>query len=245
MGLIPVFPTLNFPNHYSIATGIYPESQRSYQNYFTDPVSGDKFSMRLQNSQSSNTEKKKSPKLLISFYASLIWEVVKRSNAFLVKEFGNGNQMVQVREYKDSFSWKRFRVVLATTKTNKQKNPSALVHKTVMKKEFSRMAKAVANQVLEESRETATNRLRKTKKYGFRSPNSFKFLHKFLQFKLQLMIQCNKAKRPEKLTEMVTEKKCTPSLGVLRTSIYWVLRQVVGCRSFPLLPSDPFWIVHD
>ncbi|RZC49905.1 hypothetical protein C5167_018329 [Papaver somniferum] len=37
-------------------------------------------------------------------------------------------------------------VVLATTKTNKQKNPSALVHKTVMKKEFSRMAKDVANQ---------------------------------------------------------------------------------------------------
>ncbi|KAI3850735.1 hypothetical protein MKW98_030795 [Papaver atlanticum] len=34
-------------------------------------------------------------------------------------------------------------VVLA----NKQKNPSALVHNTVMKKEFSRMAKAVANQV--------------------------------------------------------------------------------------------------
>ncbi|KAI3897187.1 hypothetical protein MKX03_032378 [Papaver bracteatum] len=37
--------------------------------------------------------------------------------------------------------------VLATTKTNKQKNPSSLVHKTIMKKEFSIMAKAVANQV--------------------------------------------------------------------------------------------------
>ncbi|KAI3888279.1 hypothetical protein MKX03_035926, partial [Papaver bracteatum] len=43
-------------------------------------------------------------------------------------------------------SFKHSGVVLATTKTNKQKNPSALVHKTVMKKEFSRMAKAVVNQ---------------------------------------------------------------------------------------------------
>ncbi|KAI3891830.1 hypothetical protein MKW92_052717, partial [Papaver armeniacum] len=73
------------------------------------------------------------------------------NNAFLVKEFGNGNQgvhfrlanakTVSVQAGKDSG------VVLATTKNNKQKNPSALVHKTVMKKEFSRMAKAVANQL--------------------------------------------------------------------------------------------------
>ncbi|KAI3945345.1 hypothetical protein MKW92_029355, partial [Papaver armeniacum] len=96
---------------------------------------------------------------------------MKRNNSFLVKEFGNGNQMVQfskeplqlltpsntlvskqttaglanaktvsVQAGKDSG------VVLATTKTNKQNNPSALVHKTVMKKEFSRRAKALANQ---------------------------------------------------------------------------------------------------
>ncbi|RZC65511.1 hypothetical protein C5167_009197, partial [Papaver somniferum] len=36
--------------------------------------------------------------------------------------------------------------VLSTTKTNKQKNPSSLVHKNFMKKEFSIMAKVVANQ---------------------------------------------------------------------------------------------------
>ncbi|PWZ53454.1 hypothetical protein Zm00014a_001069 [Zea mays] len=28
-GLIPVFPTLTFPNHYSIVTGLYPSSQAS------------------------------------------------------------------------------------------------------------------------------------------------------------------------------------------------------------------------
>lgn len=38
-------------------------------------------------------------------------------------------------------------VVLATSKTRKQNKPSALLHKSVMKKEFRRMAKAVTNQV--------------------------------------------------------------------------------------------------
>lgn len=39
-------------------------------------------------------------------------------------------------------------VVLATTKTKKQKKPAALLHKSIMKKEFRRMAKAVENQVI-------------------------------------------------------------------------------------------------
>ncbi|BBG98880.1 Ribosomal L28e protein family [Prunus dulcis] len=38
-------------------------------------------------------------------------------------------------------------VLLATTKTKKQNKPAALLHKSVMKQEFRRMAKAVANQV--------------------------------------------------------------------------------------------------
>ncbi|RZC51688.1 hypothetical protein C5167_020119 [Papaver somniferum] len=58
---------------------------------------------------------------------SLIWEIVKRNNAFLVKEFGNGNQMVQFRlanaKTVSVQSGKGSGVVLA----NKQKNPSALV----------------------------------------------------------------------------------------------------------------------
>ena len=39
-------------------------------------------------------------------------------------------------------------VLLGTTKTKKQNKPSALLHKSVMKKEFRRMAKAVQNQVI-------------------------------------------------------------------------------------------------
>jgi ectonucleotide pyrophosphatase/phosphodiesterase family member 1/3 len=43
--LIPVFPTLTFPNHYSIVTGLYPSSHGIINNYFPDPITGDHFNM--------------------------------------------------------------------------------------------------------------------------------------------------------------------------------------------------------
>ncbi|CAL9227349.1 unnamed protein product [Arabidopsis halleri] len=46
-GLIPVFPTMTFPNHYSIATGLYPASHGIIMNKFTDPVSGELFNRNL------------------------------------------------------------------------------------------------------------------------------------------------------------------------------------------------------
>uniref|UniRef100_A0A1J3E796 Ectonucleotide pyrophosphatase/phosphodiesterase family member 3 n=1 Tax=Noccaea caerulescens TaxID=107243 RepID=A0A1J3E796_NOCCA len=46
-GLIPVFPTMTFPNHYSIATGLYPAYHGIIMNSFTDPVTGDKFNKGL------------------------------------------------------------------------------------------------------------------------------------------------------------------------------------------------------
>ncbi|KAL0917878.1 hypothetical protein M5K25_012979 [Dendrobium thyrsiflorum] len=36
-GLIPVFPSLTFPNHYSIATGLFPPYHGIINNYFPDP----------------------------------------------------------------------------------------------------------------------------------------------------------------------------------------------------------------
>ncbi|CAN0901359.1 Ectonucleotide pyrophosphatase/phosphodiesterase family member 3 [Linum grandiflorum] len=44
-GLIPVFPTLTFPNHYSIVTGLYPAYHGIINNKFTDPSNGDVFTM--------------------------------------------------------------------------------------------------------------------------------------------------------------------------------------------------------
>lgn len=45
LGLISVFPTLTFPNHYSIATGLYPAYHGIVNNYFVDPYTGDGFNM--------------------------------------------------------------------------------------------------------------------------------------------------------------------------------------------------------
>ncbi|CAN1338041.1 Ectonucleotide pyrophosphatase/phosphodiesterase family member 1 [Linum perenne] len=44
-GLIPVFPTLTFPNHYSIVTGLYPAYHGIINNKFIDPRTGDVFTM--------------------------------------------------------------------------------------------------------------------------------------------------------------------------------------------------------
>ncbi|PKA63334.1 hypothetical protein AXF42_Ash005229 [Apostasia shenzhenica] len=50
-GLIPVFPTLTFPNHYSIVTGLYPPSHGIIENQFVDPDSGDRFTMASREPQ--------------------------------------------------------------------------------------------------------------------------------------------------------------------------------------------------
>ena len=45
-GLISVFPSLTFPAHYSIATGLYPEHHGIVGNRFHDPVSNSDFDYR-------------------------------------------------------------------------------------------------------------------------------------------------------------------------------------------------------
>ncbi|KAK7349232.1 hypothetical protein VNO77_06427 [Canavalia gladiata] len=98
----------------------------------------------------------------------LVWEIVKKNNSFLVKQFGRGTQSVEFsRETNNLYNLNSFKysglankktvtvqpvgkdlsVLFATTKTKKQNKPAALLHKSVMKKEFRRMAKAVVNQV--------------------------------------------------------------------------------------------------
>uniref|UniRef100_A0A1J3DCH1 60S ribosomal protein L28-1 n=4 Tax=Noccaea caerulescens TaxID=107243 RepID=A0A1J3DCH1_NOCCA len=99
----------------------------------------------------------------------LIWEVVKRNNCFLVKQFGRGNAKVQFSKESNNLcnlnSYKhsglankktvtiqpadKEGVVLATTKTKKQNKPKLSVNKSVLKKDFHRMSKAVANQVVD------------------------------------------------------------------------------------------------
>ena len=42
-GMIPVFPSLTFPNHYSLATGLYPENNGIVSNTMFDPQTGKSF----------------------------------------------------------------------------------------------------------------------------------------------------------------------------------------------------------
>ncbi len=44
--LKPSFPTKTFPNHYTIATGLYPDHHGIVQNTFYDPVLGKKYQIR-------------------------------------------------------------------------------------------------------------------------------------------------------------------------------------------------------
>ncbi len=45
-GLIPVYPSVTFPNHYSIATGMYPGSHGIVANVFRDPERGEVYNYR-------------------------------------------------------------------------------------------------------------------------------------------------------------------------------------------------------
>lgn len=44
--MIPSYPTLTFPNHYSIVTGLYPSHHGLVNNYFYDPARKEYYSMR-------------------------------------------------------------------------------------------------------------------------------------------------------------------------------------------------------
>jgi len=43
----PSFPTLTFPNHYTIVTGLYPSNHGIVANTFYDPDLGDDFNYAI------------------------------------------------------------------------------------------------------------------------------------------------------------------------------------------------------
>jgi len=98
----------------------------------------------------------------------LLWEIVKKNNCFLVRQNGNSSAKVQFsREPNNLYNLHSYKysglandktvsitpagedlaVVLATTKTKKLNKPADSVHRSVLKKEFRKMAKAVINQI--------------------------------------------------------------------------------------------------
>lgn len=67
-GLIPSFPSKTFPNHYTLATGLYPDHHGIIANSFLDTESGEVFSL-------SNREQKFDPKY---YGGEPIWITAKR-----------------------------------------------------------------------------------------------------------------------------------------------------------------------
>ncbi|KAL3618258.1 60S ribosomal protein L28A [Castilleja foliolosa] len=132
----------------------------------------------------------------------LIWEIVKKNNSSLVKQFGNGtasirfskepNNLCNLHSFKHSGlankktvtiqPGKDQTVLVATTKTKKQNKPASSLNKSIMKKEFHRMAKTVTNQVGDNyyrpdlqkaalARLSAVNRSLKVAKSGIKKKN--------------------------------------------------------------------------
>lgn len=53
-GLIPSFPSKTFPNHYTLATGLYPDHHGIVANSFYDPATGKKFSLSDKKTKSDS-----------------------------------------------------------------------------------------------------------------------------------------------------------------------------------------------
>ncbi|CAN1836988.1 60S ribosomal protein L28-1 [Linum perenne] len=151
-------------------------SKKAEHDYTTPPIAIQHLKIQPRYSLKSRTEvlfeakeeEAEGSVAMATVPEQLIWEVVKRNNSFLVKQFGRGtsgvvfskesNNLYNLNSYKHSGlankktvtiqpAEKEQAVVLATTKTKKQNKPSALLQKSIMKKEFYRMAKTVLNQV--------------------------------------------------------------------------------------------------
>ncbi|KAL3656002.1 hypothetical protein CASFOL_000398 [Castilleja foliolosa] len=91
----------------------------------------------------------------------------EKNNSYLVKQFGNGTASIRFRKEPNNLcnlhSFKHSglankktvtiqpgkdqSVLLATTKTKKKNKPASFLNKSLMKKEFHRMAKVVSNQL--------------------------------------------------------------------------------------------------
>jgi ectonucleotide pyrophosphatase/phosphodiesterase family protein 1/3 len=82
-GMVPVYPSLTFPNHYSIVTGLYPAWHGVIGNYFSDPDpnSSEKFNMQNHN-----------PKWWLG---EPIWETAVKSGIPAATYFWPGSEVVK------------------------------------------------------------------------------------------------------------------------------------------------------
>ncbi|MGA7722286.1 MAG: ectonucleotide pyrophosphatase/phosphodiesterase [Ignavibacteriaceae bacterium] len=83
ISLRPDFPSITFPNHYSIVTGLYPENQGLIANTFTDPFTKETY--RVNDSTKSKNAK--------WYLGEAFWETAKRNGIITASYFWPGSDM--------------------------------------------------------------------------------------------------------------------------------------------------------
>ena len=107
-GLISVFPSLTFPSHYSIATGLYPERHGIVGNRFHDPTRGEDFNYRDQDDVQDGTWWKGEP----------IWVTAERQGMVTASVFFPGTQAAIKNVYPTY--WRPYNSRLPNTKRVEQ-----------------------------------------------------------------------------------------------------------------------------
>ena len=121
ISLRPVFPSKTFPNHISIATGLYPEHHGIIHNYFKNPFNSEEFGLNnpdaVQNSKWYSGE--------------FIWETAKKQGVITASFFWPGSEVTleyrqpnYYKEYQHELPYeKRIEGVLDWLKLPMEKRP--------------------------------------------------------------------------------------------------------------------------
>lgn len=92
-GLIPSFPSKTFPNHYTLATGLYPDHHGIVANEFLDPANGRSFSL-------GTAEQKMNP----DFYGGEpIWNTAHRQGKRVAVFYWPGSDVKVNGRYPDKY----------------------------------------------------------------------------------------------------------------------------------------------
>lgn len=92
-GLIPSFPSKTFPNHYTIATGLYPDHHGIIANTFLDTQTGEEFSLK-------NTEQKMNP---VFYGGEPIWITAKKQGLKTAVFYWPGSDVKIMGMYPDIY----------------------------------------------------------------------------------------------------------------------------------------------
>lgn len=92
-GLVPSFPSKTFPNHYTLATGLYPDHHGIIANRFMDTETGDVFSL-------SDAEQKFNPKY---YGGEPIWITAKRQGVRTAVFYWPGSDVEIMGQHPDTY----------------------------------------------------------------------------------------------------------------------------------------------